>query len=142
MATNAKDQLEAEQVQLAKITADRDAVNQQLAAVRTESKTLRETASASSAVAAQQTVRASALEARLKDLNAASQEKDRMLTVDKEFLSHDRDIRDLIAARDLYIADIYDVRRVARPRSPSAASAIRKIAPSSSMVMTWISRPA
>ncbi len=117
-AASAKGQLEAEQAQLVKIIADRDAVNQQLAAVRAESQTLRETASASSAVAAQQANRASVLEAKLKELNVASQEKDRMLSVDKEFLAHDRDIRDLIAARDLYIADIYDVAQNGKTAKP------------------------
>jgi hypothetical protein len=31
-----------------------------------------------------------------------------MLDLDKDFLAHDRDIRDLIGARNLYIADISD----------------------------------
>jgi anti-sigma-K factor RskA len=33
-----------------------------------------------------------------------------MLTLDEQFLDHDREIRNLIAARHLYIADIYDVK--------------------------------
>jgi hypothetical protein len=33
-----------------------------------------------------------------------------MLALDKEFLAHDREIRDLIAARNLYITDIFDVK--------------------------------
>lgn len=38
----------------------------------------------------------------------ALSEKDRTLAFDKDFLAHDRDIRDLIGARSLYIADIFD----------------------------------
>ena len=41
-----------------------------------------------------------------------------MLALDKEFLAHDRDIRDLIGARDLYIADIYDVAQDGTTNKP------------------------
>lgn len=41
-----------------------------------------------------------------------------MLALDKEFLDHDREIRDLIAARDLYIADIYDVAQSGKTAKP------------------------
>lgn len=56
-----------------------------------------------------------ALEAKIRELNAAIEdkgtalsEKDRMLALDQDFLAHDRDIRDLIGARNLNIADIFD----------------------------------
>src|SRR6202043_2581488 len=68
--------------------------------------------------ATQQTSRTSSLEARLRDANAALEEKDRMLGLDKEFLAHDREIRDLIGARDLYIADIYDVAQNGKTNRP------------------------
>ena len=117
-ATTAAEQLRSEQAELAKITADRDAVSQQLAAVRSDAQTLRETFTTANATATQQAARASALEAKLRDLNAAVDEKDRLLAVDKEFLSHDREIRDLIAARNLYIADIYDVAQNGQTAKP------------------------
>ena len=117
-ATTAAEQLRSEQAELAKITTDRDAVSQQLAAVRSEAQTLRETFTTANATVTQQAARASALEAKLRDLNAAVDEKDRLLAVDKEFLSHDREIRDLIAARNLYIADIYDVAQNGQTAKP------------------------
>jgi hypothetical protein len=55
-------------------------------------------------------LRAAFLEARLNELSASLDEKDRMLALDKDFLAHDREIRDLIAARNLYITDIFDVK--------------------------------
>jgi hypothetical protein len=51
-------------------------------------------------------------------LNALLEDKDRALALDKEFLAHDRDIRDLIGARDLYIADIYDVAKNGQTAKP------------------------
>lgn len=49
------------------------------------------------------------LKAQVKDLAAALAEKDKEIGEEKELLEHDRDIRSLIGARDLYIAEIYDV---------------------------------
>jgi hypothetical protein len=39
--------------------------------------------------------------------------RDRKATIDQqqELLAHDRDIRDLMGARDLYVAEVYDVER-------------------------------
>jgi hypothetical protein len=42
-------------------------------------------------------------------LQASVAEKDRLIASDRDLLSHDRDIRDLISARNLLIAEIYDV---------------------------------
>jgi hypothetical protein len=55
----------------------------------------------------------------VQDLNSSLDEKDRMLAFDKEFLAHDREIRDLIGARNLYIADIYDVAQTGQTAKPS-----------------------
>jgi hypothetical protein len=110
--------LEAEQGERAKISEERDALSQQLSAAHSEAQSLREKSSASSAMAAQQTTETVALEAQLHELNSALDEKDRMLAIDKEFLDHDREIRDLIAARNLYIADIYDVAQNGKTAKP------------------------
>ena len=54
------------------------------------------------------------LKASLDEKDVALSEKDRMLALDKDFLSRDRDIRDLIGARNLYIADIFDTNENGR----------------------------
>jgi hypothetical protein len=41
-----------------------------------------------------------------------------MLDLDKDFLAHDRDIRDLIGARNLYIADIFDTAANGKTAKP------------------------
>jgi hypothetical protein len=51
-------------------------------------------------------------------LNISLNEKDKTLDLDKEFLAHDREIRDLIAARNLYVVDIYDVGQNAKTKPP------------------------
>jgi hypothetical protein len=51
------------------------------------------------------------LQAQVSDLNSSLEAKDREIAENDELLSHDRDIRNLIGARDLYIAEIYDVAK-------------------------------
>jgi hypothetical protein len=114
VAANIEQQLEGEREERKKISEERDALSQQLASTQAETQSFREKSGAVN-VAPSQTL---ALESKLHDLNAAIDEKDRMLALDKEFLAHDREIRDLISARNLYIADIYDVAQNGKTTKP------------------------
>jgi hypothetical protein len=58
------------------------------------------------------------LDAALEETNSALDDRERMLALDKDFMQHDRDIRDLIAARDLYIADIFDTNESGKTAKP------------------------
>ena len=79
---------------------------------------MRDKLSATAATAEGQVARSSTLEAKLHELSSALEERERILALDKELLTHDRDIRDLIGARDLYIADIYDVAKNGKTAKP------------------------
>jgi hypothetical protein len=58
------------------------------------------------------------LETRVGELNALEREQERLLKDNEEYLSSDRDIRDLMSARNLYIADVFDVDSRSRTRKP------------------------
>jgi hypothetical protein len=119
LATNAMEQqLETEKSERQRISDERDALSQQLSAAQAEEQTYRERSAAADVSSSQQAARLVALETKLRDANAALDDKDRMLALDKQFLDHDREIRDLIAARDLYIADIYDVAQNGKTSKP------------------------
>jgi hypothetical protein len=60
---------------------------------------------------AQDKQRATALEAKVTDLTGLLHDRETALDQQQEFLAHDRDIRDLMGARDLYVAEVYDVER-------------------------------
>ena len=109
--------LRAKQGERKKISDLRDHFSQQLAGEQTETQSLR-AKSRAGAMADQQTAQTSALEAMVRELSAALDEKDRMLAFDQDFLDHDREIRDLIAARNLYIADIFDVAQNGKTAKP------------------------
>jgi hypothetical protein len=52
------------------------------------------------------------------ELNASLRERDQKITEEEQLLEHDRDIRNLMGARDLYIAEIYDVAKNGDTQKP------------------------
>jgi hypothetical protein len=63
-------------------------------------------------------LRLAPVETRLKELAAANQERERRLQETEQFLASDRDIRELMSARNLYIADVFDVDSSSRTAKP------------------------
>jgi hypothetical protein len=62
--------------------------------------------------------RAAQLTAQVKDLTQKLRDRDAALDQKDELLSKDRDIRELMGARDLYVAEVYDVNRTGETRKP------------------------
>jgi hypothetical protein len=63
-------------------------------------------------------LRATSLDSKIEELNAASREQQRKLQDSDQYLASDRDIRELMGARKLYIADVFDVDSRSRTRKP------------------------
>jgi hypothetical protein len=63
-------------------------------------------------------VRSTSLEAKISELTAANREQERRLKDTDQYLSSDRDIRELMGARKLYIADVFDVDGSSRTKKP------------------------
>jgi Putative zinc-finger len=66
----------------------------------------------------QDQLRAASFESQIKDLNSQLREREEVINRQEELLAHDRDIRDLMGARDLYIAEVYDVARDGATQKP------------------------
>lgn len=62
--------------------------------------------------------RADSLEAQIRDLHGQLRDREQVIGKQDELLAHDRDIRDLMGARDLYIAEVYDVARDGATQKP------------------------
>jgi hypothetical protein len=62
--------------------------------------------------------RVSALELQVADLNAMNRDQSARLNDTEQYLSSDRDIRELMGARKLYIADVFDVDGTSRTQKP------------------------
>src|SRR4029077_10281714 len=63
-------------------------------------------------------LRTTSLESKIDELTASSRDQERKLRDDETYLSSDRDIRELMGARKLYIADVFDVDSGSRTRKP------------------------
>ena len=61
---------------------------------------------------------AKASDARVNDLTRRLQDQEAALNQRNEMLAHDRDIREVMGARDLYIAEIYDVAGTGETKKP------------------------
>src|ERR1700685_866658 len=58
------------------------------------------------------------LQSKIDELMAVNRDQERRLGNDEQFLASDRDIRELMCARKLYIADVFDVDSGSRTRKP------------------------
>lgn len=112
----AQKHLAAEQANVKAIGQERDMLRGQLSVAKDDAGSLREKLASQGANMTQQGTRIAALETQVHSLNASLEdtrqelnEKTQLLSLDKEFLDHVRDIRDVIGARNLYIADITDI---------------------------------
>ena len=63
-------------------------------------------------------LRTTSLESKIDELMATSRDQDRRLRDNEQYLASDRDIRELMGARKLYIADVFDVDSGSRTRKP------------------------
>ncbi len=63
-------------------------------------------------------LRANDFEGKISHLSAQLQDQEQTIAKQRQLLGYDRDIRDLIAARNLYIAEVYDVGRDGSTRKP------------------------
>jgi len=63
-------------------------------------------------------LRTAFLESKIEDLTAKNRDQDRRLKDAEQYLISDRDIRELMGARKLYIADVFDVDGSSRTQKP------------------------
>ena len=106
---NLEDELALEQERHAAADQQRDSTNQVLAFERSDNQSLHDRLSVMTAGLDEQRRRSIALEAQLNEADSKAKEREEALANETELLAHDHEIRDLIGARDLYVADINDL---------------------------------
>ncbi len=91
---------------------------QKLKSAQTTSQMLQGKLDTLAAQSAQDAEYAKASDAKVNDLTRELQEQQGTLEQRDELLAHDRDIRELMGARDLYIAEVYDVAGTGVTKKP------------------------
>jgi hypothetical protein len=93
------------------IAAERDAANRHLQETQEALLAAQQRLDDLREESGRQSLHTASLQLRVDDLNARLRESDAILQRTENFLASDRDIRELMGARDLYIADVFDIDR-------------------------------
>jgi hypothetical protein len=104
--------------QLDRSQQQREDLNQQLTRAQADAESLQARLTLIGGQTAEDRAQSLALKTQVNDLSTAIEAKDREITREQELLQHDRDIRNLIGARNLYIAEIYDVAKNGDTQKP------------------------
>ncbi|WP_035351589.1 hypothetical protein [Edaphobacter aggregans] len=113
-----KDELADRTSALDRNSQDRAALERQLLLAQTNAQSLEDRLKVAASQNSQGDAQAVALQARVNELTDSMRDKDRQISKHQEMLEHDRDIRNLVGARDLYIAEIYDVAKTGETQKP------------------------
>lgn len=100
------------------LTQQRTELAQKLDSAQSNSQALQGKLDTLSQQSVQDTDSLKASEAKVNDLTRLLQQRETDLEQQDQLLAHDRDIRELMGARDLYIAEVYDVGGTGETKKP------------------------
>jgi anti-sigma-K factor RskA len=100
------------------VTAERDRLLQKSEASERSIKTIQEDLNGLRDERQKFLLRTASLETEIDQLSAQLREKDATVGQQEQYLTADRDIREMMGARQLYIADVFDVDQEGKTRKP------------------------
>lgn len=100
------------------LAQERAELTQKLESAENGTHALQEKLNSLAHQSSEDTATAKASDARVSDLTRQLQDQEAALNQRDEMLAHDRDIREVMGARDLYIAEIYDVAGTGETKKP------------------------
>ncbi len=113
-----QDELAERNSALARNSQDRVDLERQLSLAQTNTQSLQDKLNVTASQTSQGNEHSQTFQAQVDKLTASMREKDQQIAQHEKLLEHDRDIRNLIGARDLYIAEIYDVAKNGKTQKP------------------------
>jgi len=93
-------------------------LEQQLETARSNAQSLQDKLDLATKQRSEDNEHSATLQAQVDELNASLREREQEIAENEELLQHDRDIRNLIGARDLYISEVYDVAKDGKTQKP------------------------
>ena len=100
------------------LAQQRSELAQKLESAQAESQALQQQVAGLSQRSTSETTQAKALGAKIDDLTRLLEDREKALNQQDELLAHDRDIREVMGARHLYIAEVYDTDEKGATRKP------------------------
>jgi len=116
--TQLEDELAKTTEALKQTQQDRTDLNQQLVEAQANAQSLEMKLNQTSARTSLDTEQALAANRQVEALRKSLADKDKEIARDQDLLEHDRDIRNLIGARNVYMAEIYDVAKSGDTQKP------------------------
>jgi hypothetical protein len=116
--TQLEQRLSQKDTDLNRGTEERAALDKKLAATEASLQTLQGKFDLTAEQSRQETAQFVEQQANINELRASLSEREQKVTQAEQLLEHDRDIRNLIGARDLYIAEIYDIAKNGDTQKP------------------------
>lgn len=110
--------LENNQVQKQQVTQERSDVLQKLDSAQASLHKTQAELDSLEQERSQDEARAASLEAQIRDMHSQLRDREQQVGEQEQLLAHDRDIRELMGARELYIAEVYDVARDGQTQKP------------------------
>jgi hypothetical protein len=101
-----------------KLGQDKAALSQQLETAQANLMSLQEKLDSATSQNSDDTARVAALQQKIDQLTESLRGHDQEIAREKELLDRDRDIRELMGSRDLYIAEVYDVAKTGDTQKP------------------------
>ena len=118
----AQDKLEAtvqsDQAGKQDLVHERTELGQKLESAQAESQSLQQQVNSLTQQSRSETSQAKVLGSKVEDLTRLLEDREKALNQQDELLAHDRDIREVMGARNLYIAEVYDTDENGATRRP------------------------
>jgi hypothetical protein len=115
---NMEKTLESQSDERQKLAVQQSELSQQLAAAQSSLAKSQTELTDLKRQRAEHQSRSESLEAQIQDLHGQLRDREQSLNKEEELLAHDRDIRELMGARELYIAEVYDVGKDGQTKKP------------------------
>ena len=98
--------------------SERDVLNRKLVEAQASLAVMRKNLELTRQLQSSESLHATNLESHIDELAATIKDQEQTIRQQRDLLAYDRDIRDLIGARDLYVAEVTDVGRDAETKTP------------------------
>jgi Anti-sigma-K factor rskA len=108
---NLEQSFQADDADKKRIVGERDSLARNLDAAQASLQKMQAELDSAERQRAQDETQYASLQNQIKDLSGELRDERETTAKQDELLAHDRDIRDLLGARDLYVAEVYDVKR-------------------------------
>jgi len=111
-------ELDGKESDRSRLEQERSDLAQQLETAQSNLQSMQQKLDSATGQDARDTERLAALQDKFNALTESVRDQDQEIARERELLDHDRDIRELMGSRDLYLAEVYDIAKTGDTQKP------------------------